>query len=142
MTPGWRMARGPGARRVAMRWIRKQNDNNNEQENDHADQQEASDPEDERNQDGTSGSSLDQGGSSRTRGSERREPGPSIRMHVRQPSIQPAMTLAPLQPAAPQMNLSAAVAACVASSYGAVPAKEMDPDETTQPVTVCERTRR
>ena len=38
----------------------------------------------------------------------------------------------------PQMNLSAAVAACMASSYGAVPDKELDPDETTQ-VTVVAR---
>lgn len=67
---GWRMARAPGGRRVAMRWIRKP-------------------------------------------------------------------VLAPLQPAPPQMNLSAAVAACVASSYGAVPAKEAD-DETTR-VTVVAR---
>lgn len=66
---GWRMARAPGGRRVAMRWIRKP-------------------------------------------------------------------VLAPLVPES--SCLSAAVAACVASSYGAVPAKEMDPDETTQ-VTVVAR---
>lgn len=65
---GWRMARAPGGRRVAMRWIRKP-------------------------------------------------------------------VLAPLVPES--SCLSAAVAACVASSYGAVPAKELD-DETTQ-VTVVAR---
>jgi len=121
-----------------MRWVRKQIDNNERKGDDNADQQEACDSEDERNQDGATGTSLDQGGSSRARRGQRREPEPSIRMHVREPSIQPAMTLAPLRLAAPQMNLSAAVAACVASSYGAVPARQMDPDETTQ-VTVVAR---
>ena len=128
---GWRMARVPGGRRVAMRWIRKQIDNN-EQENDHADQQEASDPEDERNQDGTSGSSRDEGGPSRVGALHRQGPSPSV--HVRKP-LGRKPVLAPLVPES--SCLSAAVAACVASSYGAVPAKEMD-DETTQ-VTVVAR---
>lgn len=133
MTAGWRMTRAPGGRRVAMRWIR---DNNSERkDSEHG--------KGIRNQDGAPGASRIEGGTAGGRGgmgAKRAAADALGAVHLRAATGTPArrLTLAPLQPAAPQMNLSAAVAACVASSYGAVPVREMD-DETTQ-VTVVART--